>query len=62
MIARNILYSVRRRKKFNEIMDKILFERKEYHKDKIEDTGGIKVFLTALIVTIVAFPFMMLYE
>lgn len=43
-------------------MDKILFERKEYHKDKIEDTGGIKVFLTALIVTIVAFPFMMLYE
>lgn len=28
-------------------MDKILFERKEYHKDKIEDTGGIKVFFNS---------------
>ena len=34
---------------------------KDYLKDEIEDNGGIKIFMIALIVTIVAIPFMILY-
>lgn len=38
-----------------------LLDFKDYLKDVIEDIGGIKVFIIALVITIVAFPFMMLY-
>jgi hypothetical protein len=38
-----------------------VIELKEYLKDEIEDTGGIKIFLTALLIMIVAFPFMLMY-
>ena len=34
---------------------------KDYLKDEIEDSGGIKTFMIALIMTIVAFPFIILY-
>lgn len=38
-----------------------VIEFKEYLKDEIEDTGGIKVFMTALLIMTVALPFMLMY-
>lgn len=40
---------------------KKLIKANDYLKDEIEDIGGIKIFMIALIVTIVAIPFMILY-
>ena len=44
------------------IMIKKIVEIKEHIKNEIEDTGGIKIFMLALLLTILFIPFLFVYE